>query len=102
MSRIAVVGAGISGLASAYLLAPRHSVTLFEAGRYLGGHTNTVDVTLDGRTHPVGTAFPALLLHRRDHAVASRLLGGVERLVGGPQGLGPVLFSSGKDRHTRR
>ena len=55
--RIAVVGAGISGLASAWLLARRHEVTLFEAGDYLGGHTHTVDVTLEGRTHPVDTGF---------------------------------------------
>ncbi len=55
--RIAVVGAGISGLASAWLLAGRHDVTLFEAGDYLGGHTNTVDVTLEGKTHPVDTGF---------------------------------------------
>ncbi|QRM18696.1 FAD-dependent oxidoreductase [Dechloromonas sp. TW-R-39-2] len=55
--RIAVVGAGISGLASAWLLSRNHEVTLFEAADYLGGHTNTVDVTLEGKTHPVDTGF---------------------------------------------
>ena len=55
--RIAVVGAGVSGLASAWLLSQKHEVTLFEAGAYLGGHTNTVDVTLDGVSHPVDTGF---------------------------------------------
>ena len=55
--RIAVVGAGISGLASAWLLSQRHDVTLYEAGTYLGGHTNTVDVTVEGISHPVDTGF---------------------------------------------
>src|SRR5258707_3742220 len=58
--KVAVIGAGISGLACAYLLARAKAgidVTLFEANGYFGGHTNTVDVTLDGITHGVDTGF---------------------------------------------
>lgn len=57
MSKIAVIGAGISGLASAWLLARQHEVVLYEANRYPGGHTNTVDATVDGITHAVDTGF---------------------------------------------
>ncbi|MBG6222078.1 MULTISPECIES: FAD-dependent oxidoreductase [unclassified Janthinobacterium] len=55
--RIAIIGSGISGLASAYFLNRKHDVVLFEAADYLGGHTNTVDVTLEGRCHGVDTGF---------------------------------------------
>jgi uncharacterized protein len=56
--KVAVIGAGISGLACAYRLAKAGiNVTLFEANDYFGGHTNTVDVTLDGITHGVDTGF---------------------------------------------
>lgn len=56
--RIAIVGSGIAGLGAAWLLTKRgHAVTLFEANASLGGHTATVDVTLDGQTFPVDTGF---------------------------------------------
>jgi len=42
--KIAVVGAGVAGIASSYYLAESFDVTLFESNRYLGGHTNTVEV----------------------------------------------------------
>jgi len=44
-------------MASAWLLSRAHDVVLYEAGSYLGGHTNTVDVTLDGLTSPADTGF---------------------------------------------
>jgi predicted NAD/FAD-binding protein len=44
MKNIAVIGAGISGLAAAYLLSRKHRVTLFEREPRLGGHTHTIVV----------------------------------------------------------
>ena len=55
--RIAIIGSGISGLASAYFLHQAHDVVLFEANNYLGGHTNTVDIQLEGKTFAVDTGF---------------------------------------------
>ncbi len=55
--KLAIIGAGISGLTAAYRLSPGHDITLFEAGNYLGGHTNTVDVELDGELHSIDTGF---------------------------------------------
>ena len=60
--KVAVVGSGISGLAACHALRGHARLTLFEAGTYFGGHTNTVDVTLpdaQGRPlqHGVDTGF---------------------------------------------
>lgn len=55
--RIAVIGAGISGLTAAFLLSDEHEVVVFEANDYIGGHTHTVDVTYAGTTYPVDTGF---------------------------------------------
>ncbi|WP_273203521.1 NAD(P)/FAD-dependent oxidoreductase [Marinobacter subterrani] len=55
--RIAVIGAGVSGLTAAWLLAEEHNVEIFEAGDYAGGHTNTEQIEAGGRTWPVNTGF---------------------------------------------
>jgi len=56
--KIAVIGSGISGLSSAYMLSKAgYEVSLFEANTYFGGHTHTVDVTLDNETYGVDTGF---------------------------------------------
>ena len=55
--RIAVIGAGISGMVAAYRLCADHDVTVFEAGAYIGGHTHTVDVQSHGGHYAVDTGF---------------------------------------------
>ncbi len=71
--RIAVIGSGISGLGCAHALRNDAQVTLYEAESRLGGHTNTVDVTLDGMTYPVDTGF--LVYNERTYPNLIRLFG---------------------------
>ncbi len=55
--KIAIIGSGISGLASAYLLEPYHDITLYEKNDYLGGHSRTVIAKTDDGDVPVDTGF---------------------------------------------
>lgn len=55
--RIAVIGAGIAGLGTAWALSRRHDVTVFEANAYAGGHSNTAVVDYDGTPIAVDTGF---------------------------------------------
>jgi predicted NAD/FAD-binding protein len=81
MPKVAVVGAGIAGLAAAHALARHAAVTLFEAGTHFGGHAQTIDVTLEGITHGVDTGFlvfnertyPRLIALFEELGVASHL-----------------------------
>ena len=57
LMRIAVVGSGIAGLASAWLLSRRHDVVLLEGNDSLGGHTHTHDIELEGKHYRVDTGF---------------------------------------------
>ena len=55
--RIAIIGSGIAGLTSAYLLNRSHHVSVFEASDWVGGHTHTVDVEVGGRSYAIDTGF---------------------------------------------
>ena len=55
--RIAIIGSGISGLTTAYLLHKSHEITLFEANDYIGGHTHTVKVAQGEQSYDIDTGF---------------------------------------------
>src|ERR1700761_7630126 len=54
---IAVVGTGISGLSAAWLLNQRHTITVYENGRHIGGHSQTISVPRQGGSVPVDMGF---------------------------------------------
>ena len=70
--RIAIVGAGVSGLVVAHLLHRRHDVTVFEAGAHAGGHANTIRVDTANETHEVDTGF--IVFNDRNYPNFERLL----------------------------
>jgi uncharacterized protein len=70
--RIAIVGGGVSGLVTAHLLHRSHDVTVFEAGAYAGGHTNTVTVETEAGVHHVDTGF--IVFNDRNYPRFERLL----------------------------
>ena len=55
--RIAIIGSGIGGISTAWLLSPSHDVDLYEADAQLGGHTRTIDVDCGAGPFPVDTGF---------------------------------------------
>jgi predicted NAD/FAD-binding protein len=73
--RIAIVGAGISGLVVAHALAREHEITVYEANGYAGGHTNTVRVDTAHETHHVDTGF--IVFNDRNYPNFQRLLGAI-------------------------
>jgi predicted NAD/FAD-binding protein len=70
--RIAIVGAGVSGLGCAHWLAREHEVTVFESGPRLGGHINTVEVEFDAESHQVDTGF--IVYNELNYPLFSKLL----------------------------
>ncbi|HSK17183.1 MAG TPA: FAD-dependent oxidoreductase [Gaiellaceae bacterium] len=69
--KVAVVGAGISGLGAAYLLSRAHDVEVFERAPEAGGHANTVERQVNGRTLALDTGF--LVSNDRNYPLLRRL-----------------------------
>lgn len=55
--KIAVIGAGVTGLGAALALSEKHDVHVFERENRAGGHANTVNVTFGDDVQPVDTGF---------------------------------------------
>ena len=55
--KIAIIGTGISGLTSAYLLSKEHAVHVYESQDYIGGHVHTIPVHLNGISYEIDTGF---------------------------------------------
>ena len=70
--RIAIVGAGVSGLVAAHLLHREHEIVVYEANAYAGGHTNTIRVDTAHETHHVDTGF--IVMNDRNYPNFTRLL----------------------------
>ena len=70
--KIAIVGSGISGLATALALQEKHEVSLFEKNNRLGGHSNTVSIEQDDSKYNVETGF--IVLNDKNYPIFSKLL----------------------------
>lgn len=55
--KIAIIGSGIAGLTAAHLLARQHELTVYEKEGWIGGHTHTLDVHMDGQQLAIDTGF---------------------------------------------
>jgi uncharacterized protein len=71
MARIAVIGAGISGMAAAYFLSRKHEVSLFEKEDRLGGHTHTHQLQTSVGTRAIDTGF--IVYNERTYPNLTRL-----------------------------
>jgi predicted NAD/FAD-binding protein len=70
--RIAIVGAGVSGLVAAHLLQHQHEIVVYEANPYAGGHVNTIQVETEHSSHNVDTGF--IVMNDRNYPNLTRLL----------------------------
>ncbi len=79
--KVAIIGSGISGLTTGYLLSRNHDITMFEKNDYIGGHTHTHDIEYEGKNWAVDSGF--IVYNERTYPNFIKLLDqlGVERQI---------------------
>lgn len=55
--KVAIIGTGIAGMTSAYLINTKADITVYEANDYIGGHTATKEVEVNGKGYSIDTGF---------------------------------------------
>ncbi len=55
--KVAVIGTGIAGMTSAYMINKVADITVYESNDYIGGHTATKQVEVNGKSYAIDTGF---------------------------------------------
>ena len=74
--KIAIIGSGISGLTVAYLLSKDHTVHIYEAQDYIGGHVQTIPVSLNDINYEIDTGF--IVFNDRTYPNFNKLLNQID------------------------
>lgn len=70
--KVAIIGSGISGLGISYLLHKDYDISLYEKNNYIGGHSRTIDIDVDGKLIPIDTGF--IVFNKRNYPNLTALL----------------------------
>ncbi len=72
--KIAVIGAGISGLSAAYLLNQNHDVYLYEKNDYIGGHTRSIDIMPADKNKDITVDTGFIVFNHRNYPLLTPML----------------------------